>query len=205
METRSLQRRNPGAAAVYTSPAATETFPAGTAVPNVCGGFGVVTIAYPVNGLQNGPNDGFALVNAGGTVVQLLSYQGAFTAASGATGGPAAGQTSANLPVSESGSTPVGASVHLIGTGSSITISPGRSLRTIRPARATGARHFLVAKTILRLSRPPFRQAGLSASQPTHRSPSRLPSPSRLARAHSRSIATAPRRSRSPVARRRIR
>jgi hypothetical protein len=46
------------------------------------GGYGLVVVDFPVDGLQNGGNDGFALVN-GGSVVQLLSYEGAFTASNG--------------------------------------------------------------------------------------------------------------------------
>lgn len=73
---------------------------------------GVVVVDYPVNGLQNGSPDGIALVDAGGAVVQFLSYEGAFTA----TGGPAAGLTSTDIGVSEIGE-PDGQSLQLTGTG----------------------------------------------------------------------------------------
>ena len=43
----------PTAAIVYTSPAATETLPPGTIIPGNCGGFGVVVVTYPQDGLQN--------------------------------------------------------------------------------------------------------------------------------------------------------
>lgn len=73
----------------------------------------VATLSYPTNGIQNGANDGFALVNASGQVVQFLSYEGQITASNG----PAAGRTSSNLPVTESGSTAAGTSLQLGGSG----------------------------------------------------------------------------------------
>ena len=82
-------------------------------IPDQQGGYGTVVVDLPADGLQNGANDGFALVN-GTTVVQLLSYEGELTASNG----PAAGLTSTNLPVSQSGSEPIGSSLQLIGTGS---------------------------------------------------------------------------------------
>ena len=57
------------------------------AIPDQQDGFGTVYVSYPTNGIQNGSPDGMALVDAGGTVVQFLSYEGSFTAADG----PAAG------------------------------------------------------------------------------------------------------------------
>ena len=74
----------------------------------------IATVTYPSNGIQNGPNDGIALVNGSGQVVQFLSYEGAITASNG----PAAGRTSVNLPVSETGTTAAGTSLQLGGTGS---------------------------------------------------------------------------------------
>lgn len=76
-------------------------------------GFGELWFGLPANGLQNGANDGLALVDARGAVVQLLSYEGIFTA----TSGPAAGMTSVDIGVSEDGNTAVGHSLQLIGTG----------------------------------------------------------------------------------------
>ena len=98
---------NPSAAAVYASNAV----PAGTAS---CGSARLATVSYPTNGIQNGPNDGIALVDPSGKVVQFVSYEGTITAA----GGPAAGLTSQNLPVSETNSTAPGTSLQLTGTGS---------------------------------------------------------------------------------------
>jgi len=77
------------------------------------GGFGTVSLTYPVNGIQNGAPDGIALVGPAGEVVQFLSYEGTFTAA----GGPAAGMTSTDIGVAEGASTPAGYSVQLRGTG----------------------------------------------------------------------------------------
>ena len=77
------------------------------------GGFGTLVFTYPTNGIQNGAPDGIALV-AGSTVLQFLSYEGDFQAV----GGPADGLTSADIGVAESGSTAVGASLQLTGTGS---------------------------------------------------------------------------------------
>lgn len=99
---------SPGSATVYGSKAV----PAGSAT--ICGGsVRIATVAWPANGLQNGPNDAIALVDAGGTVVQFLGYEGSVTAANGA----AAGLTSDVLPVSEGGTTPAGTSLQLQGSG----------------------------------------------------------------------------------------
>src|SRR5690606_40100103 len=73
-------------------------------------GFGFITV--PFSSIQNGP-DAIALVNAEGEVIQFLSYEGSFTAV----GGPADGMTSEDIGISESGSTPVGNSLQLTGTG----------------------------------------------------------------------------------------
>lgn len=78
-------------------------------IPDQDDGFG--TLAFPISGIQNGP-DAIALVNPGGQVVQFLSYEGTFTA----TDGPAAGQTSEDIGVSEGG-VPAGTSLQLGGTG----------------------------------------------------------------------------------------
>ena len=83
-------------------------------VADQSGGFGFITVSYPANGLQNGSPDGVALVDGGGSVVQFLSYEGVFAA----TDGPAAGQTSTDLGVSEASGTPVGFSLQLTGSGS---------------------------------------------------------------------------------------
>lgn len=101
----------PSAATVY----ANNAVPAGTAAG--CGKASIATVTYPTNGLQNGANDGIALVDASGKVVQFISYEGTITAS----GGPAAGLTSQNIPVSESNSTAPGTSLQLTGSGSQYT------------------------------------------------------------------------------------
>ncbi|CTP90391.1 ribonuclease [Xanthomonas translucens pv. arrhenatheri] len=101
---------NPGSAAVY----ATTAVPAGSLVN--CGGqVRIATVGYASNGVQNGPNDGLALVDGSGQVLQFLSYEGAITGG----GGPAAGLSSQNLPVSESNSTAAGTSLQLRGSNGS--------------------------------------------------------------------------------------
>jgi endonuclease/exonuclease/phosphatase family metal-dependent hydrolase len=68
----------------------------------------------PTNGIQNGPRDGFAIVNAAtDQVLQLLSYEGVFTAGNG----PAAGMTSVDIGVFQGSSTLVGSSLGLTGSG----------------------------------------------------------------------------------------
>jgi endonuclease I len=98
----------PSAAATYDN----DVVPAGSLVS--CGGsVRIATLSYPSNGIQNGGNDGMALVDGSGNVVQFLSYEGAITASNG----PAAGRTSSQLPVSETGSTVAGTSLQLGGSG----------------------------------------------------------------------------------------
>jgi predicted extracellular nuclease len=97
---------NGSGGAVYDTDPVNATIPLG-------GGFGVVVVNYPVNGIQNGAPDGIALVDDSGTVVQFLSYEGSFTAV----GGPADGLTSTDIGVSETGTEPVGQSLQLTGTG----------------------------------------------------------------------------------------
>lgn len=48
-----------------------------------CATRGVQVLTYPVDGIQNGSPDGIALVDAGGAVVEFLSYEGVFTAVGG--------------------------------------------------------------------------------------------------------------------------
>jgi uncharacterized protein len=97
-------------------------------IPDLGGGFGVVVVNYPSNGIQNGTADGVALVNAT-TVVQLLSYEGFFTAASG----PASGLISTDIGVAESDTTPAGFSLQLGGTGSSYQTFSWRGADTATP------------------------------------------------------------------------
>ena len=71
------------------------------------------TLSFTFTGLQNGSPDGIALVDAGGSVVEFVSYEGTLVA----TSGPAAGMTSVDVGVSETTSTPVGHSIQRVGTG----------------------------------------------------------------------------------------
>jgi DNA/RNA endonuclease G (NUC1) len=77
-----------------------------------CGTRGVVVTKYASNGIQNGPADGFALVDASSTVVQFLSYEGTVKALDG----PATGMTSTDIGVAESGE-PTGQSLQLVTSG----------------------------------------------------------------------------------------
>lgn len=67
-------------------------------------------ISFSISGIQNGSPDGVALVDPNGNVVEFLSYEGTLSA----TDGPAAGLTSTDIGVAESGTTPVGQSLQLI-------------------------------------------------------------------------------------------
>ncbi len=80
-------------------------------IGTTCGTRGVVVVLAP--GLQNGDKDGFALVDAGGTVVEFLSYEGSFTA----TNGPAAGMTSTDIGVSQATNTAAGRTLQRAGNG----------------------------------------------------------------------------------------
>jgi len=70
-------------------------------------------ISYPSNGIQNGAPDGIALVNASGTVVQFLSYEGTFTGV----GGAANGLLSTDIGISQASTEALGSSLHLTGSG----------------------------------------------------------------------------------------
>jgi uncharacterized delta-60 repeat protein len=89
-------------------------------------GYGFITVNYAVNGVQN-DMEAIALVDAGGNVVQFISYEGSLTAVDGA----AIGLTSTNIDpdvndatnIKETASTPVGFSLQLNGAGSNQTWS----------------------------------------------------------------------------------
>lgn len=72
------------------------------------------TFTYPSNGIQNGTNDGISISSSVDGVYQFLSYEGVVTATNGA----AAGLTSTDIGVSESGTGATGISLGLTGTGS---------------------------------------------------------------------------------------
>jgi len=71
---------------------------------------------FPIPGMQN-DDEGIALVDPNGNVIQFLSYEGVITAADG----PAIGMTSTNIGVTESDATTVGFSLQLIGSGTEYT------------------------------------------------------------------------------------
>lgn len=75
-------------------------------------GYGTLHWELPTNGLQNGSPDGLALVDDTNTVVQFLSYEGSFLASNG----PASGQSSTDIGVTESSGTPIGNSLQLVGS-----------------------------------------------------------------------------------------
>lgn len=77
---------------------------------------GIGFVEFLTGSLQNGPNDGLALVDADAGVQQFISYEGVITAASG----PASGLTSVDIGVFEDGATAVGRSLQLTGTGSTV-------------------------------------------------------------------------------------
>lgn len=79
-------------------------------------GAGVGFEAIFIDGIQNGAPDGIALVAPDASVVQFISYEGTLTA----TDGPAAGLTSTDIGVEETGTTPVGFSLQLQGTGEAL-------------------------------------------------------------------------------------
>lgn len=80
-------------------------------LPDQQNGYG--TLFFANAGIQNGAPDGLALVNTTG-VLQFLSYEGVFAALDG----PAAGMTSTDIGVAETGTTPAGFSLQLTGIGS---------------------------------------------------------------------------------------
>ena len=80
-------------------------------IPDQDGGYG--TLSFPRANIQNGGPDGLALVDNGGVLIQFLSYEGNFEAASG----PAEGEASTDIGVQEGSGTPAGFSLQLVGTG----------------------------------------------------------------------------------------
>jgi DNA/RNA endonuclease G (NUC1) len=85
---------------------------AGT-IPATCDPRGVVVLAYPSNGIQNGSPDGIALVDPSASVVEFLSYEGTFTGV----GGPANGLLSVDIGVAQNGTEPLGSSLQRSGAG----------------------------------------------------------------------------------------
>lgn len=82
-------------------------------IPSQQGGYGTVSLSYPTDGIQNGSPDGIALVDPSNTVVQFLCYEGTFAA----TNSTAIGLTCTDIGVTEVGTTPIGQSLQLQGSG----------------------------------------------------------------------------------------
>nr|WP_294812602.1 cadherin domain-containing protein [uncultured Sphingomonas sp.] len=98
----------PGAAPVY------DTLNLSGVIDDESNGFGA--LGFLRAGIQNGAADGVALIAPDGSVVQLLSYEGSFTAAAGTL---AAGTTSTDIGVTEEPAPAAGLSLQLKGSGSS--------------------------------------------------------------------------------------
>ncbi len=78
-------------------------------------GYQLYSLTTVTDGIQNGVRDGFAIIDKRTSqVLQLISYEGTFTAAAGT---PAAGLTSVSVGVSESNSTAENSSLGLTGSG----------------------------------------------------------------------------------------
>jgi VCBS repeat-containing protein len=127
----------PGAAVVYTSPG---TLTLTGIIGNQNNGFGTISFGLPTDGLQNGGNDGFALIGPGNTVIEFLSYEGLTTAAAGQ--GPAAGLTSTDVGVSETSSTVVGASIARVGTGTTASAFTWANLTVGTPGAVNTGQSF---------------------------------------------------------------
>lgn len=81
---------------------------ASLAVVDGCGGTGLYYQYFA--GIQNGSPDGVALIDNTGAVIQFISYEGSFTAASG----PAEGLSSIDIGVAEASDTPAGYSLQFV-------------------------------------------------------------------------------------------
>lgn len=77
-----------------------------------------------VSGMQNGPHDGIAITRDG-SVLEFLSYEGAFQAA----GGPAAGLTAHDIGISEPATAPVGSSLQRVDFGMEWVLTEGHNTR----------------------------------------------------------------------------
>lgn len=94
---------------VYTSVLLAGTFENAEA-PQASTGLGF--LSFSVEGLQNGPADGVALVDANGVLQSFLSYEGVIAA----TTGPAEGQSSIDIGAAQSGTNLTGLSLQRNGT-----------------------------------------------------------------------------------------
>ena len=126
-------------------------------LPDQVNGSGALWFAR--SGLQNGTNDGLALVNSTGQVVDFISYEGPIAA----TTGPAGGRSAVEIPVSELADTPAGQSLQRTGTGGGpaqftwtgpVTASRGQinTGQTINSGGAGTGQDFLVDETVTNAS-----------------------------------------------------
>ena len=81
--------------------------------------FGFLVIDFPTNGIQNGAPDGMALIDSNEECIELLSYEGRLSPASG----PCSEFLAIDIGVAEitttsGGSTAIGSSLQRVGTGS---------------------------------------------------------------------------------------
>jgi DNA/RNA endonuclease G (NUC1) len=146
--------------AVYNTRTLTGTIPA------TCGDRGVVVLTYPQDGIQNGSPDGIALVNASGTLVEFLSYEGTMTGI----GGAANGVLSVDIGVSEPGS-PVGQSLQR--SGSDVWTGPLTS--TFGACNAEGPPPATVVSVVVAPAAASITQGGTQAFTATARDASSQP------------------------------
>ena len=80
--------------------------------PDQHNGYGV--LGFSISGIQNGPADGFALIDATGLVSDFISYEGSLLATDGA----AVGLNSTDIGIAQLPETPLGISIQRFGEGS---------------------------------------------------------------------------------------
>ncbi len=105
-------------------------------IPNQSNGYGTVSVAF--SGMQNGAPDGLALIDDQGAVVEFISYEGSFTATSGA----AQGETSTDVGVAETSSTAAGQSLQRTGSGSEAGDFTWSGPSTDSPGSVNGGQSF---------------------------------------------------------------
>ena len=90
------------------------TIPLEGSIPDQQSGYGAVS--FEVNRIENGTPDGIALINPVNEVIQFMSNEGSFTAASC----PAKDIAATDIGVRESNATQTGHSLQLRGSGNSL-------------------------------------------------------------------------------------
>ncbi|MGD9546042.1 MAG: endonuclease [Candidatus Krumholzibacteriia bacterium] len=106
-------------------------------LPDLMNGFGA--LSFGMTGMQNGSPDALALVDDTGAVVLFIGYEGPMTA----TDGPASGLTAADVGVAEDGTTPIGHSLQLAGTGSQYGDFTWQAPQTDTPAAVNTGQVFV--------------------------------------------------------------